>query len=160
VRAVRLTRANGLNERVQGDANTVRFLEDDEADFLVNELKMAVYAPEHDAHPSFTASGVQEVPVVKRENAVSGEQAVSMMERGLTPEEAAQALTQLTEEYGLYDDEPAEDRATLVQPWTTHSKAKWIEWALHGSHGQPAPDLDTVASLTKNELMSRYGERL
>lgn len=147
MRAVRLTRANGLNERVQGDANTVRFLEDGEADFLVNELKMAVYAPEHDPHPSFTASGVQEAPA-------------ATTERGLTYEEAAQELTQLTEEYGLYDDEPVQDSAPLVQPWTTHSKAKWIEWALHGSHGQPAPDPETVAGLTKNELMSRYGERL
>jgi hypothetical protein len=166
VKAVRLTRANGLNERVQGDATAIRYLEDAEADLMVNELKLAVYAPEHDPHPSFTASGVQEIPVVKRENAPSGEQVVSMMERGLTPEEAARELVQLTEEYGLYDDDPvilpgrAADGDGLTQPWTTHSKAKWIEWALHGSHGQPRPDLAEVAGLTKNELMSRYGERL
>ena len=104
MKAVRLTRANGLNERVQGDATAIRYLEDAEADLMVNELKLAVYAPEHDPHPSFTASGVQEIPVVKRENAPSGEQVVSMMERGLTPEEAATAFKQTVGvvEHGLF----------------------------------------------------------
>jgi hypothetical protein len=155
MKAVRLTRALWLSDRVNGDAGTPLALEDDEARELVETWHNAVYDP---ALQRQLDNAPQEIPVVKREDAPTPDQLLDLADQGLAPERAVQ---QLTEELGLYDEPgDADDGEPLTMPWTTHSKAKWIEWALHGNHGQSAPDLATVAGMTKNELMGTYGERL
>jgi len=144
MKAVRLTKANGLNERVQGDAGAVRLLEDDEA-FEMVRGERAVYAPEHD--PVYT----YEIPVVKVADAPTPDQVLDLAGEGSAGES------------GLRDSPPAwEDQEDPLPalPWTTHPKAKWIDWALRGDHGRPRPSFDEVTGMTKNELMSRYGERL
>lgn len=110
MKAVRLTRANGLNERVQGDAGAIRFLEDAEAGDMVRRL-LAVYAPEHDPHPSFTAGGAQEIPVVKKENAPTPDEVPAAADVSFVgPEHAAKRMQELvnyTEELGLYENQQA-----------------------------------------------------
>jgi hypothetical protein len=142
MKAVRLTRANGLNERVQGDAGSIRHLDDAEAEHLVNGLNMAVYAPEHDLHPDAPL----EIPVVKREDGIE------------FPEKSA--AVDVPDDF--YEDRGpedltgfGEDLVVLTMPWVTHSKAKWIEWAVY-----KGCDPEQAAGMTKNELMGRYGERL
>jgi hypothetical protein len=135
MKAVRLTRANGLNPQVEGDAGAIRILDDLMAYEMVEVWHNAVYAPEHDPVP------VREIPVVKKEPE-------------LTPEDAVQELAGLTEELGLYD-EPAPVQRQMRMPWVTAPKADWINWAVYRG-----ADAEQAAELTKNELMSRYGERL
>jgi hypothetical protein len=171
MKAVRLTRANGLNERVQGDAGAIRFLEDAEAGDMVRRL-LAVYAPEHDPHPSFTAGGAQEIPVVKKENAPTPDEVLDAADVSFAgPEHAAkrmQKLVDYTEELGLYENQQqAQDdgfstertgqgeTAEMKQPWTIAPKADWIAWAV-----QNGEDPQKAAAMKKVDLVSRYGERL
>lgn len=171
MRAVRLIRANGLNERVIGDAGAIRVLDDAEALEMVEVWRLAVYAPEHDPGPhSWSAGAVQEVPVkfvgpeaaaARLDQLVRDQQLpadfVEAYKEETSPQEAAQELVELTEELNLYDEpeKPAPVRPDMRMPWTTASKADWIDWAVH--LGAKAED---AALLTKKDLMSRYGERL
>jgi hypothetical protein len=169
VKAVRLTRANGLNERVQGDKDAIRVLDDAEADDMVRRL-LAVYAPEHDSHPSFTAGGAQEIPVRKKENAPTADEVLDMTDASFVgPDYAAKRMQELvdyTEELGLYEKYDKETGRThpeflpepeMTLPWTTAPKSDWIDWAVHGDHGQPPVTSEDAALLTKRDLMNRYG---
>jgi hypothetical protein len=169
VKAVRLTRANGLNERVQGDMGEIRFLEDSEAGDMVS-INLAEYAPEHDNVARMLELQRTPLTVTEAESAFVG------------PERAAQRmqeLVELTEEMGLYENQqpvyeevnaphPLRDLdeeireqellkapAEAKMPWTTASKADWIEWAV-----SKGCEPKMAALLTKQQLMSRYGERL
>jgi len=142
MKAVRLTRANGLNDRWIGDKDAIRILEDEDAADIVERL-LAVYAPEYDP---------QEV------TRPLGDVAGDVQEAVHAQQDAVQQLTGLAEELSLYED--ADSEPELKRPYGNHSKAAWTEWALHGDHGQPRPTAEEAAGLTKNELMNRYGERL
>jgi hypothetical protein len=180
VKAVRLTRANGLNPRVQGEKNSVLILEDGEAAALV-ENSLAVYAPGYDPQPSFTAGGAQEIPVVKKENAPAPDEVPDIADAAFAgPEHAAKRMQELagyTGELGLYENQqPVVDQDALEagypididpspglkQPWTTAPKSEWIEWAVHGDHGKERPAPEEAAVMTKAQLMNSYsyGERL
>lgn len=122
MKAVRLTHACGLNERVIGDAGTPLALDDDEARDLVEVHHLAVYDAVLQARLDAAHSDpvAREIPVVHHADAP-----------------------------------PSDTETDLKQPWTTASKATWIDWAVH-----LGADPAEAASLTKNELMSRYGERM
>jgi hypothetical protein len=151
-----------LNPRVQGEKNSVLILEDGEAAALV-ENSLAVYAPGYDPQPSFTAGGVQEIPVVKKENAPAPDEVLDAVDAAFVgPEHAAkriQELVEYTEELGLYENQqPEQGTVTEVrQPWTTAPKGDWIAWAVHNG-----ADPEEAAVMTKAQLMNRYsyGERL
>jgi hypothetical protein len=154
MRAVRLTHARWVNERVHGDDGAVLFLDDEEAADVVAS-GAAVYDTRYSPPPAPAP------PAVKDED--------TLRFAGEAERAAADKLVQLTEDLGLYDpvavikedlaDMPlpgAEPEAEpLTKPWTIHSKAKWVEWAIHCGAN---PGL--AAAMTKNELMGRYGERL
>ena len=137
MKAVRLTRANGVNERIRGDAHTVLIVEDADADEAVRQ-ELAVYAPEYD--PGVPA---QEIPIVKKEPAIDPADVLDYIE-------AAEA--RLNELEKVLTD-PAEPE--MKRPYGNASKAAWIDWAVHSGC-----DAEEAAGLTKTELMSRYGERL
>lgn len=142
IRAVRLTRANGLNERWTGDAGAIRFLEEDDAADIVSRL-LAVYAPEHDpvtfVGPEAAAARIESLTTSPEPVADEGELP--------DPENPITGRTP-----GAADIDSAPE---LKRPYGNHSKAAWVEWAVH-----QGADAQEAAALTKNELMSRYGERL
>lgn len=141
MRAVRLTHACGLNERVIGDAGTPLALDDDEARDLVEVHHLAVYDPVLQARLDAVHSDpvAREIPVVHRADAPSPDAVLDLAD---TAAAAQEPVTSDTE-------------TALKQPWTTASKATWIDWAVH-----LGADPAEAAGLTKNELMSRYGERM
>jgi hypothetical protein len=162
VRAVILIRANGLNERVQGDVGAQLVLADDEASFMV-ERKFAVYDPVRQAQLDGAPS--PETTFVGTEAAAAR---LNELVQARKRDEAVQALVDLTEEMGLYD-EPVVDQDALEaghpldvdpepavkRPYGNASKAAWIDWAV-----RQGADEAGAAELTKNQLMARYGERL
>jgi hypothetical protein len=160
VKAVRLVRACWVNDRVHGDVGNPLVLEDAEAYEVVEVHHLAVYDAAQQTLLDERLGQPREIPVLKRDDPPEPDQVLDLADQGLTPEQAAQELTQLSEELGLYDEPVPAPAAELTMPWTTHPKAKWIEWALRGDHSQPRPSPDEVAGMTKNELMGRYGERL
>lgn len=158
MKAVRLTHACGLNERVYGDEGTSLVLDDAEAHELVEVHCLAVYAPELDPV-------AQEIPVkfvgpekaaARLDQLVRDQQLpadfVEAYKEEMSPQEAAQELVEPT---ALSDSDLGDSPAEMKMPWTTASKADWIDWAVH--LGAKAED---AALLTKKDLMSRYGERL
>jgi hypothetical protein len=148
MKAVRLRRAVSIADGINGDRGTVLFLEDGEARDAVEVDRLAEYAPEHD-----------HLAPVQEEAAFVG------------PERAAERMQELvayTEELGLYENQQqAQDdgfgtertgqgeTVEMKMPWTTASKADWIDWAV-----SKGCEPKTAALLTKVQLMSRYGERL
>jgi hypothetical protein len=158
VRAVILIKANGLNERVQGDVGAPLVLDDDEAAYLV-EHKFAVYDPVRQAQLDGAPS--PETTFVGTEAATAR---LNELIEARKRDEAMQALVDLTEEMGLYDnpvtpqeiDSLVPDGAPVMKrPYGNASKAAWIDWAVH-----QGADAAEAAELTKNQLMARYGERL
>lgn len=150
MRAIRILQSNWLNDEVGGDRNTVKLISDDMAREAV-ETGIAEYAPEYDT-PGTRAAAAQEPaePLVVEFPA----------ELSPSPEFQEQAAEFMNENDALLrklDDDPPAD---LKMPWSNASKADWISWAAHGNHGQPHVSEEVAATLTKNELMSRYGERL
>ncbi|HEY1700886.1 MAG TPA: hypothetical protein VGG75_14340 [Trebonia sp.] len=157
MRAIRITQANWLNDQVGGDRNDIKLVQDEMAYGAVEVHQIAVYAPEYDpvpfpVMPAETAVELQDTPLTVAESA------------GQAERDAADELVKMSEELGLYDDpphQPWEDAAgpsdvePPKMPWITHSKAKWVEWAIH-----QGANSGLAAAMTKNELMSRYGERL
>lgn len=153
MRAVRLTRACWMNDRVHGDVNAPLDLDDEEARVVVEDWHNAVYDP------------VRQAELDGAPSPVPGPQA-----------EAMQLLVDLTEELDLYGEPAPEavpweealsagrgdygDEPELKKPWTIAPKADWIAWALNGDHGQPRPTSEEAAQMTKAQLMNRYGERL
>lgn len=145
--AVRLIRACMLSPRIGGDAGTVLLVEDSEARDLVENLCLAVYAPEYDPAPNSV------VPELVCE------------EEAPAPRPTSRDVTDVP----LPDDDepwwrpgPIRDETgapgtaqDMRRPWTTHSKADWIAWAVHNG-----ADPDVAAQMSKVDLMSRYGERL
>jgi hypothetical protein len=153
VRAIRIVEANWLNDEIGGDKNTVKSVSDDMAREAVEVWHIAEYAPEYENH-SWSAGAVQQpaaepVPPAVTEFPV---QEPSPEFR----EQAAEFMDANDELLARLDDEPV----PLRMPWSNASKADWIRWAAHGDHGQPRIDEGAAAALTRNELMSRYGERL
>lgn len=165
MRAIRITQANWLNDEVGGDRNTVKLVGDEMAYSAVEVHQIAVYAPEYDPVPfpvmsAETAMELQDTPLTVVEYP------------GQAERDAADELIKMTEDLGLYDDLPhqlwkdAVEPSDVVKPkltkmpWTIHSKAEWIVWAVDGDHGQPQPTPEEAAAMTKIQLMSRYGERL
>jgi hypothetical protein len=159
VRAVRLTHACGLNERVYGDEGTPLVLDDAEAEHLVEVLKLAVY---------------DEALQRRLDEVLPPEAPVTFV----GPEAAAQRMQELvaaTEELGLY--EPVTDQDALEagypvdvesagfekpelstasgRPYGNASKADWVNWAVR--QGAKREDAQL---LSKRDLMGRYGERL
>jgi len=168
---IRITQSNWLNAEVGGDRGTVKLVSDDMAREAVEVHQIAEYAPEYDQPaPSWSAGDAQEIPAV-RKNGPSGEQAAEMMQQGLTPEQAADQLTQLSEELGLYDDpshQRWEDAAEpgdiepyaepeMTMPSAKDSRGAWAKWA---RHQDPQLSPQKAAALTKGQLMATYGERL
>lgn len=132
MKAVRLTHACALNERVFGDTGTPLALAEEEARDLVENLHLARYDDQLQ---------VQLDTILAQQ----------------PQQQAAQELTELTEELGLYRplDDDDDDDPGMLMPWSNAAKADWIAWAVH-----KGADAAEAAQLTKNELMSRYGERL
>jgi hypothetical protein len=158
VKAVRLTHACGLNERVIGDEGTVLVLEDAEAEGVVL-IGLAVY---------------DEAVQRRLDEVLPPEAPVTFV----GPEAAAQRMQELadaTEELGLY--EPVTDQDALKagypadvessdfekpelstasgRPYGNASKADWVNWAVR--QGAKREDAQL---LSKRDLMGRYGERL
>jgi hypothetical protein len=143
MKAVRLVRSGWWDDVVNGDAGRPLVLEDAAADEHIARGN-AVYDPQGQA-------------------ALDGQQATFV-----GPDEAArrmqamQDLVDLTEEMGLYDNpvtpdevREAEGLPPVKRPYGNHSKAAWIEWAVH-----QGADPAEAAAMTKAELQSLYGERL
>ncbi len=146
MKAVRLTRACWMNDRVHGDIRAPLVLEDEEAREVVEVWRNAVYDPVLQAE----LDGAPPPP---------------------EQEEAVQRLVDLTEELNLYDTPvvnqdaleagyPVDVDPVTKKPWTIAPKADWITWALHGDHGQRRPTSEEATQMTKAQLMNRYGERL
>jgi hypothetical protein len=160
MRAVRITQANWLNAEVAGDRGTVKLVSDDMAREAVELWHIAEYAPEYDREqppwpPAPAEPVVTDFPAEDRgpEDLTGfGEEPVFV-----GPEAAAARMDAL----GIpqADDDSVSgvlaEPEGLKMPWSNASKAAWIDWAVHSG-----ADMAEAASLTKNELMSRYGERL
>ncbi len=162
MRAVILTRAGWWNDQVYGDAGTPLVLDDATAADLVERLRSAVYDPVRQAELDGAPS--PQTTFVGPEKAA---QRLDELTEAAKRDEAMQALVDLTEKMGLYDnpvtpqeiaslvpDDTAEASA-MKRPYGNASKAEWIEWAVH-----QGADAAEAAQLTKNQLMARYGERL
>lgn len=134
MRAIRITQANWLNAEVAGDANTVKRVSDDMARDAV-AIGIAVYAPEYD----------QDVPPAQAAP-------VARTETQPDPGDLLDHIEAVAD--GHPEDSPLV-QAEMKMPWSNASKAAWTDWAVH-----QGADPEQVAGLTKNELMSRYGERL
>lgn len=131
MRTVRITHSNWVNDWLAGDDGDMRLLTDQQAYEAVELHHLAVYT---DNGPELVSSP-QAVPVVK-------------IEPGLEfPEEPRAA--------DIPEDSGEQPTAEMKMPWSNASKAAWIDWAAH-----QGADPEQAAALTKNELMSRYGERL
>jgi hypothetical protein len=130
MRVVRLTRSGWWDDEVNGDAGRPLTLTDAKAYEIVEVWKSAVYI---DGAPS----------------------PKTVMEH---PPELAEAFTVPREE--PRPAEPEDPASALKMPWTNAPKDDWVEWAVRGNHGGPAVTAQEAARLTKNQLMSRYGERL
>lgn len=159
MRAVRITHANWLNDEIGGDAGTVKLVRDEMAYDAVEVHHIAEYAPEYDQPgPSWSAGAVEQEPVVTEFPAA--EPAFVGPEAAAARMDALQEMVTDTEQAGLYDPDPEPfvpglDDDARKAPWSTASKADWIDWAVHqGCSPKQA------ALLTKIQLMSRYGERL
>lgn len=147
MRAVRLIRAGWWDDEVNGDPGKPLWLSDDKAESHVvagNALYDPILQAELDGTPSPQTTFVGQEAAAKR--------LAELTEAGKR-DEAMQALVDLTEEMGLYDTVPAEPE--MKRPYANHSKAAWIEWAVH-----QGADPAWAAAQTKNELQSLYGERL
>lgn len=134
MRTVRLTHACWLNDRVHGEEDDPLTLDDDEAAVHVRS-GLAVYTdgPQPEGTPA--------VPVVP---------------------DSGTSLTPDDNDFGqdprfiLEDAERARvTQPEVKRPYGNASKAAWVDWAVHNG-----ADAVEAASLTKNELMSRYGEAL
>jgi hypothetical protein len=147
MRAIRILQANWLNEAVSGDRGTVKLVTDDMAADAVR-LGIAEYAPEYGQFARPDAPAAQEIPVVKRPDAIEFP--------------ATRTPVDVPDDFGTSDAAAEEDPAEteLRQPWSTASKAEWITWAAHGDHGQPPVTEEEAAAMSKIQLMSRYGGRL
>ncbi len=149
MRTVRVTHANWVSDWLAGDAGAIRYLTDEQAHEAVEVLALAVYV---DGGPYTPPPPPVADPVLTIEPVMTQEHVEANLE--LAPEDDFPITvtygTQELEETGT--SEPAAD---MKMPWTTHSKAAWIDWAVHNG-----ADPSEAAALTKNELMSRYGERL
>ena len=147
MRTVRITRANWLNDWIGGDAGAVRFLDDQQAYEAVEVYRLAVYI---DGGQGRFAESPSAVPVVKIEPGLEfPEEPVS--------EEFRQQLAESMDHIEAVADGRPEDSplAEPKMPWSNASKAAWIDWAVH-----QGADPEQAAAMSKNALMSRYGERL
>ena len=131
MRAVRITRACWLNDRVNGDPGSIRTLDDAEAYEAVEVHKVAAYAPEHD-------------PVTFVGPEAAAEHLDAIILRMDAPEPAVP-----------YEADLIPEKLEMKRPYGNASKAAWIDWAVHNG-----ADPQEIAGWTKNELMGRYGERL
>jgi hypothetical protein len=140
---------------VRGDAGDIRVLDDDEARDLVESLRHAVYAPEHDPAQVYQQATGQQMP-----SSPATEPPEPVDTGFVGPDHAAkriQELVEYTEELGLYENQQAPEDSVpeMTMPWTTAPKATWIDWAVYRGC-----DPSEAAGMTKNQLMGRYGERL
>lgn len=183
MKAVRLTFMNSIRQETAGSRGDIRVLSDEmAADMILAQI--AEYAPEHDPVQeipvrkregapdpaemadamiaALTRNGLAREPVTdalgipraEGDNSLSGALVPPALEQ-----QAADELTQLTEDLGLYD-EPVTvidgiDWPLDKRPYGNHSKAMWVRYAI----GQGA-DRAEAARMTKNELMAAYGEAL
>lgn len=150
MRAIRITRANWLNDAIGGDQNAIRVVEDDMAYEAVEVHGVAVYAPEHDP-----ASAIP-IQHVTPELSIEFPDEPKVIDFPGSAEDPDPP-------HASWEDaaEPGDiDQAPLEQPWTNASKAAWIEWAVNGDHGQPPITGEQAAALNKIELQHRYGGRL
>jgi hypothetical protein len=139
VRQVRITHANWVSDWLAGDAGATRWLTDEQAYEAVDVYNLAVYIDGSTASPPPPPPVAE--PVLEIEPSVSAEDLVDHIE----------AVAD-----GYPQDSPLAQRDTALRmPWSNASKAAWIDWAVH-----LGADPEQAAGLTKNELMSRYGERL
>lgn len=145
MKAIRILQANWLNDEISGDANTIRLVRDEMAYDAVEVHHLAEYAPEYDQGPTFVGPDA----AAKRLEELKAKAAAYE-----TPVVEQPVIDTPTVEY-VSPDTSAETAPEMTQPWTTASKATWIEWAVH-----QGADATEAAALTKSELMSRYGERL
>lgn len=163
MKAVRLTRANGVNERIRGDAHTVLVLDDADAHFAVQQ-ELAVYvdvcAVQVLATSELTAVSDSDIgehgPVSEMPDDVFDDLA-DHIEHAAANSDFGSDPRYIQKDIERSRPEPA---AEMKRPYGNASKAAWIAWAVHGDHGQPKPTPEEAAGLTKTELMSRYGERL
>lgn len=179
MKAVRLLRANTLNDRVSGDANAIRILSDEEAYELVSVHRIAVYEPRFDppepapsvdsrlwnspepepafAGPDHAARRLEELKKLVSESDVPpldpGQGLPgSVWQAGNEPSGSSPDYAPAGENLDGFGEDPA---AAPELPRPADSKAMWVDWAV--SQGCPAA---AAAMLTKNQLMARYGERL
>lgn len=151
MRTVRLTRAHWLNDRSAGDAGDIRYLEDGEARDLVEVHQLAVYAD--DGPSQQEPPHAIEVVRIEPEGVTQEfrEQAAEFMDRN---DELLQGLADSPHERWEDAAEPG-DVELMKQPWTTAPKADWVKWAVQNGCSPKQAEV-----MTKNGLMSRYGERL
>lgn len=137
MKIVRLTRAVGIGAIV-GDRGTVLFLSDADAEWAVQE-KLAVYIDD----------GPQSVPPPPPPYRPEDDDGQTYSDESVSEEFLAPQAAEVQPEY---EDEP---QVEMKRPYGNASKAAWIDWAV-----QKGADPEQAAALTKNELMSRYGEPL
>jgi hypothetical protein len=130
VRTVRVTHSNWVNDWLAGEAGDIRFLTDEQAHEAVNIHHLAVYADD----------GPQPAPVA---------------EPVLVIEPSALSDSDIDEQGPVLQADIPGETAEVKAPWTNAPKAAWVDWAVH-----EGADPAQAASMTKNELIGRYGERL
>lgn len=156
MRHIRLTRSNWLNDHVGGDAGNVILLSDEMARDAVEVHRIAVYAPEFDG-----ARYHQEPVMTVEVPQFVGPEKTAQRIAELTASEVVTIEPTVTEaDWGLEDnDQPypgaVEAEPELKAPWSNAPKADWVAWAIH-----KGCDPEQAAGMTKNQLLSRYGERL
>jgi hypothetical protein len=128
-----------VNDWLAGDAGASLTLTDQQAYEAVEQHHLAVYADD----------GPQAAP------ALQYAEPVITIEPQLDPEfreQVAEFMDQNDELLAKLADGKPEP---LKMPWSNASKAAWIDWAVH-----QGAEPEQAAALTKNEHMSKYGERL
>lgn len=150
MRQVRITHANWVNDWLAGEAGAIRYLTDEQAREAVEVHHLAVYA---DGGSYAPPPPPQAEPVLAIEPGLQYNEPEEDFPITVTYGNAQEAYDPVK---AIEDDLADMPRpAEVKMPWTTHSKAAWIDWAVHNG-----ADPEQAAALTKNELMSRYGERL
>ncbi len=161
MRAIRITRANWLNDYVGGDQNAIKIVPDDVARDAVEMHEIAVYAPEHDPvqfvgteHAAQRTEALKVKvdewqPVVDQDDLAAG-----------SPVDIEASDFGQPREYIEEDIARNRPEEPLEIPRSVDNKAAWVRWAVYGDHGQPAVTEEQASAMPKLQLQHRYGGRL